>query len=73
VHSVSRVGKTALAVHLAHRVAYRFPGGQLHVNLRGFGPVGAAMTPGAALGQFLDGLGVAADRIPAGLDAQAAL
>jgi DNA-binding SARP family transcriptional activator/tetratricopeptide (TPR) repeat protein len=67
------VGKTALAVHWAHQAAERFPDGQLYVNLRGFGPAGPPMTPREALCGFLESLGVPADRIPAGPDAQAGL
>jgi DNA-binding SARP family transcriptional activator len=67
------VGKTSLAVHWAHRVADRFPDGQLYVNLRGYDQGGAAMVPAEAVREFLDALGVPADRIPASLDAQAAL
>jgi DNA-binding SARP family transcriptional activator len=67
------IGKTALAVHWAHQVADRFPDGQLHINLQGFGPSGAPVTPAEAVRLFLDGLGVAPERIPADLDAQAAL
>ena len=67
------VGKTALAVTWAHRVSGQFPDGQLYVNLRGFDPGGAAMTAADAVRGFLDALGVAAQRMPAGLDAQVGL
>ncbi len=67
------VGKTTLAVHWAHQVADRFPDGQLYVNLRGFHPSGAVMGPAETLRSFLDALGVARHRIPAGLEAQASL
>jgi DNA-binding SARP family transcriptional activator/tetratricopeptide (TPR) repeat protein/CheY-like chemotaxis protein len=73
VSGTAGVGKTALAVHWAHRVADRFPDGQLYVNLRGFDPGGQVMDPADAVRGFLDALGVTVDRIPAGLDAQAAL
>jgi len=67
------VGKTALAVHWAHQVAGRFPDGQLYVNLRGFHSLGTPMSPAEAIRGFLDSLGIAAERIPAGPDAQAGL
>ena len=67
------VGKTALAVKVAHQVAGHFPDGQLYVNLRGFDPSGPPMPSAEAIRGFLDALGVPAERIPANLDAQAGL
>ncbi|MFI8092899.1 AfsR/SARP family transcriptional regulator [Streptomyces sp. NPDC086080] len=67
------IGKTTLAVHWAHEIADRFPDGQLCINLRGFDPTGATVTPEEAIRAFLDALGVPPAGIPAGLDAQAAL
>jgi len=67
------VGKSALAIHWAHQVSERFPDGQLYVNLRGFGPHRLCVPPTKAIGWLLDGLQVPSQRIPAGLDAQAAL
>jgi DNA-binding SARP family transcriptional activator len=67
------VGKTALALHWAHRVASRFPDGQLHVNLRGYDPAGEPVSPAAAIRGFLDALGIPAGQVPGSADAQAAL
>jgi DNA-binding SARP family transcriptional activator/tetratricopeptide (TPR) repeat protein/DNA-binding XRE family transcriptional regulator len=73
VSGMAGVGKTALAVHWARRVAGRFPDGQLYANLRGFEPDGTAATPCEVVRSFLDALDVPAHRVPEGLDAQAAL
>lgn len=73
VSGTAGVGKTALAVQWAHRVAERFADGQLYVNLRGFDPSGAVMAPGEAVRAFLDALGIDPQRIPASVDAQAGL
>jgi tetratricopeptide (TPR) repeat protein len=73
IGGMAGIGKTTLAVHLAHRVADRFPDGQLYVNLRGFDPSGAVMSAGQAVRLFLDALGVPPERVPHDVEAQAAL
>ncbi|MFB7511867.1 BTAD domain-containing putative transcriptional regulator [Streptomyces sp. NPDC056144] len=65
------VGKTALALHVAHRVRDSYPDGQLYVDLRGSDPVPA--DPEAVLSGFLVALGVPGDAVPDGLDARSAL
>jgi tetratricopeptide (TPR) repeat protein len=64
------VGKTALAVHWAHRVIAKFPDGQLYLNLRGYDP-DRPVQASAALEGFLRELGVADSAIPQDLDARA--
>ncbi|MFF3451049.1 BTAD domain-containing putative transcriptional regulator [Streptomyces sp. NPDC002667] len=73
IGGMAGIGKTTLAVHWAHEMTDRFPDGQLYVNLRGFDPTGVVVTPEDAIRTFLDALGVPPMRIPASLDAQAAL
>jgi hypothetical protein len=64
------IGKTALALHWARRVAHRFGDGQLYVDLRGFDPSGQAMEPTEAVRGFLQALGVSAHAIPVDPQAQ---
>jgi DNA-binding SARP family transcriptional activator/tetratricopeptide (TPR) repeat protein len=73
ISGMAGVGKTALAVHWAHQVAGQFGDGQLYVNLRGFDPTGRVLSPAEAVRGFLDALGVAPERIPAGPAAQTGL
>lgn len=62
------VGKTALAVHVAHRLRDRFPDGQLYVRLGGDVP----LDPADVLGRFLRTLGLDGSAVPPGLDERAA-
>jgi tetratricopeptide (TPR) repeat protein/transcriptional regulator with XRE-family HTH domain len=63
VSGTAGVGKTALAVRWAHRVAAAFPDGQLYVNLRGYDP-DRPVSAAEALAGFLRALGVAGQDIP---------
>src|ERR1022692_703242 len=65
------VGKTALAIHWAQRVAGHFPDGQLYVNLRGYAP-DEPVSASDALAGFLRALGVPGQDIPAETSERAA-
>lgn len=66
------VGKTALALRWARRIAERFPDGQLYVNLRGYAS-DQPLTATEALHRFLLALGVPSRSLPADQEAAAAL
>ncbi|MFJ4907024.1 BTAD domain-containing putative transcriptional regulator [Streptomyces sp. NPDC093249] len=65
------VGKTALAVHLAHRLRHRFEDGQLHVELAGSSD--APLDLMDALHEVLHSLGVPRTHIPEGLEERSKL
>ncbi|MEW1859043.1 tetratricopeptide repeat protein [Streptomyces sp. NBC_00669] len=71
VAGIGGVGKTTLAVHVAHAVRDAFPDGQLYVDLQGTEPRPAE--PEAVLGAFLRALGVPNPAIPDSLAERAAL
>jgi DNA-binding SARP family transcriptional activator len=65
------VGKTALAVHAAHRLRDQYPDGQLFVNLRGTEATPLCATD--VLARFLRSLGVDPTAIPDDAEERAAL
>ncbi|MFC9815682.1 tetratricopeptide repeat protein [Streptomyces virginiae] len=67
------VGKTALAVHAGHRLAERFPDGQLFLPLHGHTPGQSPVEPSDALASLLAASGVAQELIPNGADPLATL
>ncbi|RPF34291.1 BTAD domain-containing putative transcriptional regulator [Streptomyces sp. TLI_185] len=68
---IGGVGKTTLAVHVAHQARTSFPDGQLYVDLQGAGS--RAAEPETVLGSFLRALGTADSAIPDSLEERAAL
>ncbi|MFG2501540.1 BTAD domain-containing putative transcriptional regulator [Streptomyces sp. NPDC048441] len=68
---IGGVGKTTLAVHVAHVARSYFPDGQLYVDLQGAGARSAE--PETVLGAFLRALGTSDSAIPDSLEERAAL
>ncbi|WP_425245893.1 AfsR/SARP family transcriptional regulator [Streptomyces sp. NEAU-NA10] len=68
---IGGVGKTTLAVHVAHQARSAFPDGQLYVDLQGAGA--RAAEPETVLGSFLRALGTADSAVPDSLEERAAL
>ncbi|MFF7458037.1 BTAD domain-containing putative transcriptional regulator [Kitasatospora sp. NPDC008115] len=65
VAGMGGVGKTALALHVAHGLAEEFPDGRLYLDLHGAD--GRPTRPEEALAVFLRSFGVPGEAIPAGL------
>jgi tetratricopeptide (TPR) repeat protein/transcriptional regulator with XRE-family HTH domain len=73
IGGMAGVGKTAFAVHAAHQLAPRFPGGQIFLPLHGHTPGQRPVEPADALASLLLTAGVSVQQIPAGLEARMAL
>lgn len=75
LEGMAGVGKTRLAVRIAHELAHRgrFNEIQLWADLRGFDPELPPVDPATALERFLGLLGVPRQHLPDGLDERSAL
>lgn len=63
IHGMAGAGKTALAVHAAHRLAERFPDGQMYLDL-GACAERDPLRPVEAIGRLLAALGVPGGNVP---------
>ncbi|MEV7145889.1 BTAD domain-containing putative transcriptional regulator [Streptomyces sp. NPDC093084] len=73
VSGMAGVGKSALALHVAHHLRERFPDGQLYVSLHGATPGVPPLAPAQVLAALLRDLGADPRHIPEHPDAAAAL
>ncbi len=73
IGGMAGVGKTTFAVHAAHRLASRFPDGQIFLTLNAHTAGRRPVDPVEALANLLLTVGVTAEQIPAGLEARIGL
>ncbi|MFI0405628.1 AfsR/SARP family transcriptional regulator [Actinomadura sp. 3N508] len=73
IDGMAGIGKTALAVHAAHRMADRYPDAQLFVDLHAHSPEQEPISAAAALDTLLRAVGVPSEMIPGGAEERAAL
>jgi tetratricopeptide (TPR) repeat protein/transcriptional regulator with XRE-family HTH domain len=73
IGGMAGVGKTAFAVHAAHRLAPRFPAGQIFLPLHGHTPGRQPVDPGDALASLLLAAGVAPAQVPPATEARMGL
>ena len=73
IGGMAGIGKTAFAVHAAHKVAGQFPDGQIFLALHGHTPGQRPVGPAEALASLLLTAGVAARHIPPELEARSRL
>jgi tetratricopeptide (TPR) repeat protein len=73
IDGMAGVGKTALAIHAAHKLAGWFPDGQVFIPLHAHTPGQQPVDPSEALATLLLTVGVPAEQIPAGVEARSAL
>ena len=64
IDGMAGIGKTALAIHAAHRLAEKFPDGQLFLDLHGYTQGRSPRTAEEAVNWLLRALGVPPERIP---------
>jgi tetratricopeptide (TPR) repeat protein len=67
------VGKTALAVHVAHELSARFPDRQLFIDLHAHTPGREPVAPQDALAELLTAVGIDPRFVPADVDGRAAM
>ncbi|MET8248166.1 BTAD domain-containing putative transcriptional regulator [Streptomyces sp. NPDC005202] len=73
VDGMGGVGKTTLAVHVAHRVTAHYPDGQYFIGLYGYSAHRPPLPPEQALATLLQASGVPREAIPGSLEERSAL